>query len=298
MGSALDTAERLPGIDITTQGSRVVEIRQPYQVLTASSATSPLAADGLPAIGDEWPTDTKLIAENYETTQDPAAHGKRWEVVVVYRTAGAVQNVGETPTYRLVNRAWGPSGQQRDVTFDVITGEPVVNSAGDPFDGVPQAPVGGTEVVITRLEKSQPHTVLGDRQCTVNDAETTVAGFTFAAKTAYLEITCKETEITAWPYEYTYKVTQRVNQVKPNNGAELADFGWRFPILDQGYRRLDGGVAVAIMEEKDGDDGTESPVTRPVLLDGAGDVAAAGVFEHLVFDGIPAADWSGLNLNL
>jgi hypothetical protein len=199
---------------------------------------------------------------------------------------------------RIVERSWPVYEVQADFTTDAISTDPVLNSAGEPFDSVPQIKQRWLGARVKRAESRFPTDALA-LDNTVNQAETTVLGVRFPEHSARLEVSVEDTLAVGSESRYlvTYDIVPCHNFTPPASGStQTVDRGWDLPILETGFRYRDGDGALVRATVEDESGGT-SPSPQPVLLDENGALlgqAADPVFR--VWSPYAEADWEDLGL--
>lgn len=212
---------------------------------------------GLPAEGDVHPSDADLVVSEFRIADhEPGVVWRR--ISVVYSRgedeeesgSGGSESIGtltalDYPIYT----------QSGDLVADQVSGAPVLNSAGDVFDSVPQVEALYTGVHWTRRlsswAKVSPQLALSG---TVNSAAVTIYGVAFRKRTARLRITARNTrDGSSRPWELDVTVEPRHTFVdsscafRPDStmasydsvAGRGYDVGWDVPLLDCGYQYLD-----------------------------------------------------------
>ena len=276
MGTTLNLATLIPGrsIEIDEQ-SRVTDVTRKYQVLRAVSA--PLDAEsmtsisGLPAIGEAHPSDAALTVSGYHLAED--ANGVRWVVDVIYSRASRETTSTNRPPRGSaeLSRGWTMQDIQIDLVADAITGVAVLNSAGDPFESVPQVsratPVWRREVkestaVATRLAISGK----------VNSVAFTLDGVTIGIHCGRLTVSQEKLydDPDGYDSKYTYELALMENKVDIN--GTVVDIGWDKAFIQCGFFYKDRDEAATKLRamEQDAETSAPRPTAAPVLLDALG----------------------------
>ena len=164
----------------------------------------------------------------------------------------------------------------RDFTHDAITGAMVLNSAGQPFDSVPQIDIPSpTFRKVLKVTSAQSWAQFYGK---VNAANMTVAGVQYAAH----QVRCVQCDrVKLWNDEFgfveqwTIGLQMLSNMAKINGENTATEIGWDLAIVDCGtMQKNDGsgpaeGDIVPIMTTS-AETGKEVAVSSPVLLDGQG----------------------------
>jgi hypothetical protein len=230
-----------------------------YAVLLDSGVRpSPSTVTGVPEIGDELEgISGRYCTEVAWRQQDPQS--QVWIATVTY-SPGEGQVVGGNTIVDFDFR-WAIRSVMADFTQDAITGAPVCNSAGEPFDSVPQREIICPSLSWRRLSKIAPST-WADYNGTVNEDEVTILGYTFpphCARFRYEARQLDDSDGTGKRYEYSMMIDGATNpwveyaSVDGTSVAEQEDIGWDFGPLDAGYSYLDYDES--------------PPVVRPILID-------------------------------
>jgi len=271
-----NTAYLLDGREWSAEQSKGVNaVTARYEVLlSAPLANDELPDDvtGLPKLGDSHPTFDGLIVKKIRHSEGTGAAKTRLEVAVEYGLPDEPeQPEGSTDNY-IEKIGWQSGSIQRDLTNDVETGDAVLNSAGQPFESVPQvdrpAP---TFIKVFKTKSRKRYIQYVDK---VNTANLSVGGQTFAKDM----VRCNQADEErifgdAAGYNYRYSIALQVmsNKVKIEDGETATECGWQVPIVDCGTMQtnpLDSQNPIRITIQTEG--GREVTVSSPVLLDGAG----------------------------
>lgn len=163
----------------------------------------------------------------------------------------------------------------RDLTHDAITGALVLNSAGQPFDSVPQIDV--PSPVFRKVLKVKSAKDWAKYQGKVNASAITVGGVSCAPH----QVRCVQADrVKLWNDEFGFVEQwtiglQIMSNVAEIEGESATEIGWDLAIVDQGtMQKNDGssgqeGDVVPIMVTS-AETGKEIAVSQPVLLDGQG----------------------------
>lgn len=241
----------------------------------------PLTADGelatfpgVPAIGTAHPSITYLVVDGYEVTEGSGNDKHTLRVKVKYKpqevTDDTPQGAEETEESVVEEWGWGAGTEQHELVTDV-TGKDVLNSAGDPFDSVPNvespAPT-FTKVIRTKKRRGGWFAY----NCKTNQSTMTIGGISFAANTLLCTITeqrlINEGE---WKYRYTISLKYRTNQVDIGHSGSETEIGWDVAVADTGMREIDQETGEKkLIRTKDPETGKMATVSSPALLDGQG----------------------------
>lgn len=289
-------AKLIPGrsLDIDADG-RVTRITRKYQILRNDPLTADNIGDvtGLPAMRSAHPTHTRLFAIGYTINED--GNGVRWTVDVAYARSLPVRTaVGGPADSDELARSWSTQDIQVDLVADALTGKPLLNSLGDPFQDVPQV-ARAMPVFTLRKLVTQGVAAKIALSGTVNSAAITVDGVSVVKHGGRLTVSA--TKIYTDPeeddlHEVTYELAIMANPVVV--GAAVVDIGWDRAIVQQGFYYNDGGQRSRAMEV-DGETNTPRPSVGPVLLAADGSKLASGADPVLIrVATMPEADFADL----
>ena len=244
-----------------------------------------LAGDGtygdtIPEMGDEFPTDSQATVHDY--TVQELDGWLTFLVLVNYRQPDVGgQNSDPTENDWIVSTDFVPYEKimTTEAIFDndgKIIGDPILNSAGDPFDPPVSEMYSYVKINATKWFNSWDIETQAVRQGSMNSEELTAFGVVFPAHTLRCVrwTTPGKVEQGSGEYyqlqaEFIFKPVRRVQSDDGNineNGKQFKEVpGWDRPILDQGFNSLQGEnnlkLPVVIGGEKE---------RVPVKLDGNG----------------------------
>lgn len=259
--------------------------------LAVRTAVDPATSVSVPGIGshytnglgpydDEFEFDTGAFVDSISAAED-GPEGIQWVVTVQYGPFDWTQFQGDADLWP-IRVSFGGERTERVIYFD-NNGDPILNSAGDPFGDPITVDDSRTVLTITRNEKVSVFDM--DLAQLYSDSINDATWNGFPART------CKMGVITTgdptydpngkfYYYTVTYPVT--VNRAT-----------WRKEILDQGFNELDPyDDPKPVMN-------SGQPVSDAVPLDGSGH--RLGPYDTpvtLTFDVYEELDWSGLNIDL
>lgn len=277
-------------------------------VVDPDERLDPADVIGLPEAGDEHPVDSDLTVSEIRVADHRPGELIR-EVQVVY-TRGEEETEGSGSQTQSIGRLtaldYPVYTQTGDLVTDQISGAPVLNSAGDVFDSVPQFETLLTGVHFVRRVANFSD-IPRDLSGTLNRATVSIYGVTFSPRTARCRISARNTlDGSKRPYEMDVTIEPRRNlvdsgaQYLPDNvittmGYTAFDIGWDIAILECGFQYLDTGTGEKLRFTVQGDDGSESAPQLPQLLTATGeDGRAYGSQAFLIVRTAPGADWSAL----
>lgn len=238
---------------------------------------------GLPAIGTKHPDNDNLVVTGYEF-EEGDDNGKRLIVATVkfeQETRSWTAGEGETPSSSVEQWGWSSSFVSRDLAEDAESGLTVLNSAGEPFDSVPQ--IDHPVLTFTKVCKFKARQTgwLGHIG-KVNGGEVTVGGLKCPAYT--LRVTGVDEEHlffdpNGFRYKYTISLQYLSNTAAINGNTQKVEIGWDVSVVDQGLHERIGSELKRITDEDK--DGNVIPVSLPVLLNGEG-ARATGTTPYLI----------------
>lgn len=268
--------------NVTQAGAEDISLH--YQVvlsapLAANELITEFSAGGvsIPAIGTEHPARAGYYAVQYEVRQPEGADKSTLNVTVKYapQSFGVDDPEAEEPVENNIEQ-WGWSDGTTDIELVTdMNGVAVLNSAGDPFDSVPNiASPSPTFTKVVRFKKRQD-----DWQryfCTVNESDMEIGGISFAARTLLCTIVeSLDPTNEKWPYKYSISIKYRSNKAKVARSSTLIECGWDVVVTDTGMRKKDPTTGqlkfITTMSSE-----TDNPVAiaSPELLDGNGQPVA------------------------
>jgi hypothetical protein len=231
------------------KGARTYQRR--FRLDASSQADGPFAVGSnasLPVIGNVHPEDPNAFC--ISLTVENTNPWKGWTVTANYSDE---RTIDDTPTDDAASISWNSEQFQKPAVFD-LSGNLIVNSAGDPFD--PPAMMDDSRRVVT-VEKNLavvPTWIL-DYQDAVNNDTFSVDGVSIAIGKAKMQA------VTVGPRQRRNGTIFRTVTFT----IHLQRDGWLLDILDAGFRRKISGGRENIKNNGDG----EAP-TAPVPLDGNG----------------------------
>ena len=266
------------GYTVKLNGAQDVNLK--YQLTLASPLTQtelPTSFPGIPEIGTAHPSYPGLYALKYNVSQPDGSAKHTLDVEVVYGPAEItiVGEPDEPPESIEACSEWGwddSTGEKELVATVDNPPKAVLNSAGDPFDTVPQVhyPTPQFTKVIRTSERKTGYSAYN---CCTNSKQVTIGDMVCAPGT--LLCTIAERKIIGdWrlPYEYTIHLKYRSN-IMPNGDdtQQLVEIGWDAAVTDAGMRQIDDDTGklklIQVMSEETN---TPAAVGSPELLDGHG----------------------------
>lgn len=242
--------------------------------------------DGLPNIGDAHSLSDGMELTGYRVREHEPGQLLR-EIECIYEANGVTESEGSggsaTEIGRVTALDWPAYTSSGDLASDQVDGTPVVNSAGDVFDSVPQYEETWIGVHFVRRVKKWPSDIIA-LAGTVNSAAITIYGVTFNARAGRLRVGCRYLfDGSERPYELDITVEPRHNQIDTNKTTirpsgisgnytsvgTIVDLGWDMALLDCGFQFKDDNdnlVRFTVIDEN----GRESAPQLPQLLDADG----------------------------
>ena len=276
------------GYDVNDSGAADISLR--FQVtLSAPLGQGEIItafSDGttsIPAIGTVHPAREGYYVSKYEVRQPQGAAKNTLDVTVKYSAQSFVTEGGGSgePEYVSLIEQWGwddGTTQRELITAADANKTPVLNSAKDPFDSVPQIETPAptfTKVVRFAARK----TGWFGYNCKVNDQSVTIGGVSFPAGT--LLCTIAETIDIAnfnWPFKYSIRLRYRTNKALiAGETANLTECGWDAVVCDAGMREVDSTTGqLKLIQIVSAETGQLANVTSPELLNGNGQAVTRG----------------------
>ena len=232
---------------------------------------------GVPAIGSAHPIYSDLSVVSYDVTEGSDSEKKLVNVVVNYSVNGddTAEDSSLSGEGVIEKWTWDMGTEQREVTNNLFDGQnkdgALLNSAGDPFQNVPQCEAPAP--VFTKIVKTTSRKDWMKYNCKINQNSISIGSMSCAQKTLLACIS--EEKIFGddkWKYRYTINLKYRSNMSMYGAGTTPIEFGWDIPVVDAGMRELDtnDGNKPKIIMQVDGETNQPCAVTSAELLDGSG----------------------------
>jgi len=243
-----------------------------------ANGSLPTTFTGLPAIGSAHPSFTGLFAQCYKIHEGTGSEKNRIEIDVEYAPVSVTGEPGDDQgedSY-IESIGWRSGSVSRDLAVDAETGVAVLNTAKQPFESVPQVDRPSPtffKTFRTKTRKSSWVTYVNK----VNSSSVTIGGQSFA-KDQVRCVQADEERIFNDPagYKYRYSISLQVmsNPVKIEDGSTDTECGWQIPLVSSGtVQAVNGAISGSFVLKRitvPTDDGTEVPVSAPVLLGATG----------------------------
>lgn len=208
-----------------TKGARTYQRK--FRLRTTTQADGPFAVGSngsLPIIGNAHPEDANAFCIGLQVENTSPWAG--WTVTANYSDE---RTIDDTPTDDAASISWGSEQFQKPAVFD-LSGQLIVNSAGDPFD--PPAMMDDSRRVVT-VEKNLavvPSWIL-DYQDAINSDTFTIDGISIGVGKAKMQA------VTVGPKQRRNSTVFRT----VNFTIHLQRDGWVLDILDAGFNRIPTG---------------------------------------------------------
>jgi hypothetical protein len=278
-------------------GSRTYSVT--FRLSTNDKADGPFAVGShpdLPAIGSVWPEDASAYCNSLSVENSDPWRG--WHVTATYtdeRTYGSINGLGATsggnpgtgtssnpykaegassdPVYDEVKYSWAGHTYEEIVMVDAVDGNPILNTAGDPFSEPVTREVTDAICTVSYSGATPPAEVLA-LQNYVNNAAIEVDGRTFPKRSIRLQ------NLNVGPRQYrngdpyrqiSYQLKFRQGRNIPNvdgDQAFLQSTGWDYIALSTGFQELYNIAGKLKKRHCKNPDGTN--VKEPALLDANG----------------------------
>lgn len=229
---------------------------------------------GLPKVGDAHPSLSGYVVASRDFEEGKGKDKQTVTVAVNYSpvTSETSGSGSSAVSFQVDEWGWDGSTDEKELT-EGVDGTPVLNSAGDPFESVPNIPVPApvfTKVVKFRARQSGAMAF----NCKVNSAAVTIGGMSCAIGTLLCTVAEKRLIGDAdWKYQYTVQLKYKSNPVKVGGDGTATDIGWDVAITDAGMRAkqtVGDSEEVRLIRRVDSETGKLCTVTSPALLDGNG----------------------------
>ena len=273
--------------DVTENGA--TDIRLHYQVVLSGPmpATQLITAfsDGttaIPAINSVHPARPGMYVSKYSISQPKDAAKHTLDVTVEYSATGAnTENVEPDPERppvevdsQVIEWGWDDGTTTRELMGDANTGDPVVNSAGSPFDSNPE--IEAPAPTFTKVMKFKSRRQYAQYLCTINANSVQIGNMTCPIYTLLCTVAEKRNiGDDVWPYTYTVRLRYRSNIVKKDGEESASELGWNVAVVDKGmYEKDDQASGLKLIQTISKETGETVNVTSPELLDGHGHAVA------------------------
>lgn len=295
-------------IELSRTG-RISAITAVYVFVLASPSTIPTTTNvsGLPKEGDAFSsTDLWLVAEAPKLSRADRTSGV-WEARVEYKRGGidtgsSGGSAAERGNIEALRYSWGSNsvdlvesksaGIQTSGGYGHVkpAGSPLINAAGDPYDGTVQ--VDNADLVITFVRRERAlYTAALACNGTVNSSDTTVLGISIGKHCGRATVDVEDTLTdNKYRYRYTYTITIRKNVV------DETDIGWDIGVLEAGWRYLDADTNEPTAFTVTDENGRKVAPSAPQLLDSYGRPVGTSVKAISVYGPYPESNWAALNL--
>ena len=265
--------------DVTENGAENLSLH--YQVLlscpmpeTQLITAFASGATAIPAINSEHPARAGMYAARYKISQPRDAKKHTLDVTVEYAVRGFAldpldpEDPADLTESQVLEWGWDDGTTTRELTTDV-TGAAVVNSAGDPFDSVPE--VMSPAPTFTKVMKFKMQQSYAGYMCKVNRTAMTIGGWQCPAGTLLCTVAEKlNISEPEWPYTYTVRLRYRTNKVS-SGSSSVAEIGWQVSVIDKGMRERDATTGeLKQIQVVSKETGKPVDVASAALLDGSG----------------------------
>ena len=268
-----ETTHQKDGRTYTVESGGITSLKRDYTVVLDSLPTANgerTTFPGVPEIDSAHPNFPKLFVDHYEVAEGTGYAKNTITVTVVYKFREIeYSGGGEEPEVADPCTEWGWSAgfDDREMTVDA-DGKIVRNSAGDPYDTVPNVSVPAptfTKVIKSKERKSGAIDFTGK----VNSTDVVIGGKSCPAGTLRCQVS--EQRVFGdglYNYQYTIQLQYRSNVVSLN-GVET-EIGWSVAEIEAGMRAKNSEGELEICRVPDKETGEMCAVTSPTLLDHQG----------------------------
>ena len=203
-------------------------------------------------------------------------NGLIWRFDLEYNTAGFGQSntFGNSPPRATVKI--GTWTYNQVVESDKESNEALVNSAGDPYDPMPEEIIANPVLMIT-LNQSSAKIDRVEKIGSVNGSQVRICGITFPAHTAMLAAYESDPVRDEEGYLTFYNTYTIKGNFKVSKSGDV--IGWKIELLSQGFNEIVNGKHQGIQIEEQTNKGNEGndgpkyewvPVAQPQMLDSSG----------------------------
>jgi len=235
---------------------------------------------GMPELGDVDANGLVVSRVNVTRDRDSSPTKQVFYYTATWATPEFSAEFVENPIDRAAEISWEGLEFSIVETIDAA-GTAYRNSAGELYSEIPERPVGGGSVSITRNELANPATKITNFSFTSNSDTFHGLAIRLARLGKISATKVREQAYTFW------KVTYPIDFRRDN---------WRLKVVDSGFNSLVGGVLKRIMVDSDSG---KVAVATPALLNGAGVKLTGGapvVFPAAGFVQYTEIAWTSLGL--
>lgn len=185
-----------------------------------------------PGLGSVHPRINGLFCTNRSVSREDKGSHITWRVTLEYEipSGGGEQQQQENPLLDPIEISWSSQQYTAPVVRDK-NGQPVKNTAGDPFDPAPEMQFSRYTITIRRNLAAVPSWILGYVD-TVNNAAWSVDGIAIPKGAAKID----GISVSGWQFRgsVAYRTVDiRVSVKAPSEG------GWQLVLASMGYHELD-----------------------------------------------------------
>lgn len=233
----------------------------------------------LPAIDDQHPTVPSCRLAKWDISED-ATTGALTYTATYERPEDSVDPEQDTPgseddedeDYEVESaREYSGGSENRDLTHDAETGEPVLLPTGEPFENVPSFPVPTWSFKLTKKTALFPKAPWASHG-TVNENTISIDGcITIPPRCGLLSVSVSRLYNEELKYQVTLSVSIVSKKVVLEPNGSPTEIGHDTALLLAGYKHvadvtssLTAVVEATIVDEKTGE---STPTKTPVLLD-------------------------------
>ena len=229
---------------------------------------------GLPKVGDAHPSLSGYFVASRDFEEGKGKDKQTVTVAVNYSpvTSESSGSGADAVSCQVEEWGWDGSTDEKELT-EGVDGTPVLNSAGDPFESVPNIPVPAPVFTKVMKFKARQSGAMAFN-CKVNSGAVTIGGMSCAIGTLLCTVAEKRLIGDAdWKYQYTVQLKYKSNPVKVGGDGTATDIGWDVAITDAGMRAkttVGDSEEIRLIRRVDSETGKLCTVTSPALLDGNG----------------------------
>lgn len=257
---------------ITSLTRRYIVVRDALPTSASAANDEVAAVIGLPALKSAHTVGSPLVCTGYSFEEGTEGAKKVLYIDVSFSTDSTdAGDANRAPRGQAVEAfGWKSGTVSRDLVRDGA-GRVLVNSAGLPFDSVPQIDIPAptfTKVLKTSSRQSWA-VYLGK----INASAITVGGIScglHCLRCVQLDEERLWNDEFGFKYRYTIGLQLMTNSVVIEGGSSATDIGWDIAMVDCGTMELDENDKPKMISVPSVETGRETFVSSPVLLDGEG----------------------------
>ena len=258
---------------ITSLTRRYIAVRDSLPTAAGAATDEVATVLGLPTLKSAHAAGSPLICTGYSFEEGTEGAKKVLYIDVSFSTDSTdAGDANRAPRGQAVEAfGWKSGTVSRDLVRDAGTGKTVVNSAGLPFDSVPQIDIPAP--TFTKVLKTADRQSWASHLGKINAGAVSVGGIScgiHCLRCVQLDEERLWNDEFGFKYRYTVGLQLMTNSVVIEGGSSATDIGWDVAVVDCGTMELDENDVPKMISVPSVETGRETFVSSPVLLDGEG----------------------------